>query len=370
MTIVEENMTTTLLDRFTGLSDAQLLTEVRTLANHERLATAQLIACLAEVDARRLYLGEGCSSLFTYCTQVLHLSEHAAYGRIEAARAARRFPVIVDLLADGSITLTTVCLLGPHLTTDNHVALLESARHKSRREVEHMVACIHPTPPIESLVRKLPTPKPISPAPAIEASSACGTELKPAPVAPTHPPPAPPPQCVTVVTLTAQEQYGFRMTISRETYEKLRRAQDLMRHTLPNADPAAVVDRALTLLVDELEKTKFASTTRPRVARKSAAGSRHIPAAIKREVWTRDRGQCAFVGTHGRCAERGFLEYHHVFPYADGGAASADNLQLRWVVRTTPTKPNSISVRCWCANAPRPTRSEPGWSLAQHSCRH
>ena len=54
------------------------------------------LALLAEVDARRLYLGEGCSSLFTYCTQVLHLSEHAAYHRIEAARAARQYPVILD----------------------------------------------------------------------------------------------------------------------------------------------------------------------------------------------------------------------------------------------------------------------------------
>ena len=77
----------------TDLSDLELLSTVKTLVADERQATAQLIAALAELDARRLYLGEGCSSLFAYCTQVLHLSEHAAYGRIEAARAARRFPV-------------------------------------------------------------------------------------------------------------------------------------------------------------------------------------------------------------------------------------------------------------------------------------
>jgi hypothetical protein len=109
----------------------------------------------------------------------------------------------------------------------------------------------------------------------------------------------------------------------------LRRAQELIRHTIPNADPAAIFDRALTLLVTELEKAKFAATIRPRAARETAAGSRHIPAAVKREVWTRDGGRCAFVGTQGRCAERGFLEFHHVVPYADGGQASAGNLQLR-----------------------------------------
>jgi hypothetical protein len=70
-----------------------------------------LLSLIGELDARRLYLGEGCSSLFVYCTQLLRLSEHAAYHRIEAARAARRFPVILDLVAAGDVTLTTVALL-------------------------------------------------------------------------------------------------------------------------------------------------------------------------------------------------------------------------------------------------------------------
>jgi hypothetical protein len=86
----------TLTPSFATLSDSDLLDQVTRLAVTERHTTAQLIASLMELDARRLYLGQGCSSLFTYCTQVLHLSEHAAYGRIEAARAARRFPVILE----------------------------------------------------------------------------------------------------------------------------------------------------------------------------------------------------------------------------------------------------------------------------------
>src|SRR5215211_7431390 len=106
----------------TTLSDAELLLAVRRLAANEREATAHLIAALAELDARRLYLAQGCSSLFTYCTQVLHLSEHAAYGRIEAARAVRKFPVVLELLASGSLHLTAITLLAPHLTMENHVA--------------------------------------------------------------------------------------------------------------------------------------------------------------------------------------------------------------------------------------------------------
>src|SRR5262245_53861659 len=99
--MVERCMTPS--DTYSTLSDPDLLAAVEAAARRERAATVELVALLVHVDARRLYLEQGCSSLFTYCTQVLHLSEHAAYGRIEAARAVRRFPVLLDRLADGAV---------------------------------------------------------------------------------------------------------------------------------------------------------------------------------------------------------------------------------------------------------------------------
>ena len=100
------------------LSDQDLLDAVQRIVGDERQLTAQFIALIAEVDVRQLYLGQSCSSLFTYCTEVLHLSEHAAYCRIAAARCARRLPVVLKMLADGDVTLTTIKLIGPHLTED------------------------------------------------------------------------------------------------------------------------------------------------------------------------------------------------------------------------------------------------------------
>ena len=123
-----------------SLSDRELIAETHRLVDCDRQATAHVIAALMVVDARQLYLAAGCRSLFTYCTEVLHFSEHAAYGRIEAARAAGRFPAILDLLANGSLTLTAVGLLASYLMPDNHSGLLAAARHKSKREVEHIVA--------------------------------------------------------------------------------------------------------------------------------------------------------------------------------------------------------------------------------------
>jgi 5-methylcytosine-specific restriction endonuclease McrA len=127
----------------------------------------------------------------------------------------------------------------------------------------------------------------------------------------------------------APERFKVQFTASRETYNKLREAQNLLSHRIPNGDVAAVVDRALSALLGELRRTKHAAVARPRAARAGAGHGRHVPAAVKRAVWDRDGGQCALVGSAGRCGERGFVEYHHVVPFAEGGQSTVDNLQLR-----------------------------------------
>ncbi|MGH2437303.1 MAG: hypothetical protein ACRDFA_09940, partial [bacterium] len=132
-------MNTTDLFRVAQLSNQEVVATVKLLAHREREATAVLIAHLTVLGERRLYLAEGCSSMFTYCTQVLRLSESAAYSRIEAAKAARKYPIILDLLGDGSVNLTTVGLLVPELTLENHVELLRAAKHKSKREVQELI---------------------------------------------------------------------------------------------------------------------------------------------------------------------------------------------------------------------------------------
>lgn len=58
--------------------------------------------------------------------------------------------------------------------------------------------------------------------------------------------------------------------------------------------------------------------------------SRHIPNAVKRVVWRRDEGQCAFVSADGhRCTQRTFLELHHIRPYALDGPPTVGNISLR-----------------------------------------
>ena len=312
------------------LSDHELLTEIHRAARSERGATTHLIALLMELDSRRLYLREGYSSMFTYCTQALHLSEHAAYNRIETARVAKRFPMILELFEQGEVTLTAIRLLAPHLSPDNHRDVLNQARHKSKRDVERLVASLHPQPDVPPVIRKLPArpettgsalPQPQPTVAAVTQTCVASVVVPARPIAPAPAPPA--------VKPLAPERYKIQFTANREMYDKLRRAQDLLRHTVPNGDPAEIFDRALTLLIGQLERRKTGDTEHPRRSRVARPNTRYIPAAVKRAVWKRDGGRCTFIGTDGRCAESGFLEYHHVVPFADGGETVPENLQLR-----------------------------------------
>src|SRR5437867_3495174 len=207
-------MQTNILSTVARLSDRHLLDEVKRLASRERDVTAELIAHLAEIEERGLHHAEGFGSMFLYCRQVLQLSDHAAYGRIEAARAARRFPVILEMLAEGSLNLTAVGLLGRHLSRDNYRAVLAEAKGRSKSEVEELLARLHPQPDVPSSIRKLPEVKP----------AAAPGALLPAPAAAPAPsalpaPAAPRPQLVTPL---APDRYKVQFTVPKETCEKLR----------------------------------------------------------------------------------------------------------------------------------------------------
>ncbi|HMC34343.1 MAG TPA: HNH endonuclease, partial [Myxococcales bacterium] len=59
------------------------------------------------------------------------------------------------------------------------------------------------------------------------------------------------------------------------------------------------------------------------------SSSRHIPAAIQREVFARDAGRCTFTDEHGkRCAETGALEFDHLDGFARTQLHRADRIRL------------------------------------------
>src|SRR6266550_4306306 len=182
-------MVNDILASLTRLSDAELVARVKSLVARERDATAQLVAHLAELDTRDVYLREGYGSLHAYCRDALGLSDGEAYNRIEVARAARRFPVILEMLAAGTVTLTAVRLLAPRLTVANHRDVLASARSRKKSEIEQIVARLSPRPDVPTSLRKLPAPRLDAMAPPEPAASPSLPALDPATSDPLAAPP-------------------------------------------------------------------------------------------------------------------------------------------------------------------------------------
>ena len=310
------------------LCDSTLAHDMTALVARERTTTAALLAHLAEFDARRLYLPAAHPSMYSYCIHELRLSEDAASKRIQAARAARRFPGIFTGVAEGRLHLSGVCLLAPHLTPGNSEELLAAAWDRSKAEIERLLAQRFPRPEVETLIRPLPPPsnlvtcEPHAPG-HVQASDG---QLAPGPVEPSaagriNPKP-------TLAPLSPQ-RFALQLTIGQSTYDKLRYAQELLSHQMPSGDVAAVLDRALDALIAYLEKRKFAATRRPRRPR-ATRSTRYVPAHVRRAVWQRDGGQCTFVSESGqRCPARKFLEFDHVDPVARGGQATVHGMRLR-----------------------------------------
>jgi len=303
------------------LSDDALHARLKDLALRDRDVTAELVGHLAVLLGRKKHLGQGWGSVYAWCCDTLHLSHDAAYNRVAAARAVRRFPVILDHLGAGFVNVTTVKVLRPILTPGNHLAILAEARYRSRKECELIAARLRPKPDVRPTIRKLPA-----------ATPELGPSLLVAPRGPAGPPdlpPAPAPARPPVIVPLTPERYRVQFTVSKETHDKLRRVQDLLCREVADGDPAVIFDRALDVLLREVEKKKRAATSKPRPGREGKDGSRHIPAHVARAVWKRDGNRCAFVGTTGRCNEGRYLELHHVQPFGHQGPATVANIAVR-----------------------------------------
>jgi hypothetical protein len=131
-----------------ALSDRDLLSNLHASLASERKLIARVIRMLMEVEARRLHLLAGHSSMFGFCTSALGMTEGEAFRRITVARLAKSYPTIVELVETGTLHLSGLVLLRDHLTADNHAELLAEASGKSKKAIEAWLAARAPKPSV------------------------------------------------------------------------------------------------------------------------------------------------------------------------------------------------------------------------------
>ena len=352
-----------------GISDDELEASLSGLLGAGARVEARIVAHLAEVEARRLHLLAGYSSLYDYCRKRLGLSDYEAFIRIAAARVARKYPVVFEMLERRALHLTAICEVREFLTTENHRELFEAVSGKTKLQIREVLAQRFPRADVPASLKRLPMIEPLSPG-----------------------------------------RYRLQLTLSAEQKEKLELARDLLSHANSSGDLAIVVERALDELISRLEKRRFGrAQSRPARERAKASASmngspqmlgelncaelhvpqqpaprapagetlvgkspvgetpagdtlagkppvgetlagdtlvgkapaggagadkgkrrrKHIAQETRRDLVTRDGVHCAFIGSNGqRCEARAFLQFHHRRPWARGGCDTADNMEL------------------------------------------
>ncbi len=259
-----------------------------------------------EFDERKLYLAQSFSSMFAYCVEELGFSEDATYNRIGVARAGRRLPALIEAVRSGKIHLAGVRLLVPHLTGQNHLDLLAQAAGKSKRQIDAMIAKLFPKPAVPATIRKIPS------RPSLALSI--------------------PPRVA--------------LCVPPESELSLLPELELLRPSALTAPPpprqaqhlAAILEAALDLLIQKVKKERFAVGRKTRTTPPTGPvaseveghrPTRHIPDSIKRAVYERDGGRCAFADEKGRrCGETGTLEFDHLDGFARAQVHSVERIRL------------------------------------------
>ncbi len=341
--------------RLQSLADDALLAGLSNVVRRRNSVTSEMLAYLAEVDERRLYLGLGFPSLFEYCVEALGMCESTAGRHIAAARVCRAHPELFAMVASSELHASALSLMKKHLTAENAAEPFVLCTRKSARKVEELLAARFPRPNVPDAVRRLPVREGATPNVESPEEAQKSRRLEP----------------------LSADRFGVHFTADGEFRELLERVRGLAGHRLPSGELMTLMKRGLEAYERELLKERFAVGRKPRARRAPrtpraaprseitplseattsakrtlsnpelpAAGpplSRAVPtrtgslqkrrrasAAVAREVFVRDGGQCTFVAPDGRrCRARQCLELDHIEPWAVGGEDTIENLRMR-----------------------------------------
>src|SRR5450432_3041815 len=272
--------------RLGGVGNDALVAALSRLVQRENDMMSDLLAHLAELDERRLYLDLGFTSLFAYCTEALGLCKSSAGRRIAVARVCKKYPDAFARVASGELQLSVLSLLGPHLNAENAAELFEVCTRKSCEQVELLLAARFPKPDVREAIRRLPTrADPPTPdggravdAPPLAASAGASKcreisgeagerhhELEARPIKRAIP-------AVRELEPLSADRFGVRFTADAEFRELLEEVRALASHREPGGDLLSLMKRGLQAYRRELQKERFGLGRKPRRDRSTGAG--------------------------------------------------------------------------------------------------
>ena len=311
------------------MNDRHLMVSAEKVLTTMRRVDVALLEHLAEIEMRELHLQSGYSSLFKMCTEKFRLSEASAYRRVAAARLVRKYPLVKVQLLSGEVSMCTLAMVagkvGEMASEGARIELLTAMAGKSKSQVEEMLVLrsgsgevkkrdvIRPMRAAQKALALAEDPKGMIPA-AGRCTPTATAEAKS--LSPAQP----------MKVAGGEVSFRIAFTASTDFRQKLKRAQDLLKHKHPGGNLEAILEEAL----DALLKSRDLLQKKARRVAAAPANSRHIPAAVKRHVMSRDGGRCTFTGEEGRaCGETAGIEFEHRVPFARGGSSvDPENIEL------------------------------------------
>jgi len=360
-----------IFDTLKNLSHETLLHRFSQIVSREKEITAQVVAYLAEVRKRKLYAGEGYSSLFSFLTEKYRYSKGAAYRRIQAAKVALLFPEVLALLSSGKLQLISLCLIEPHLTLLNGKELISRVIGKSKEEIEYDLETLFPkVEKNRDKIRRLPIASPFPPEmgaqselkerviPRAEATRGEGSRDLSRDFSPSAKQssglgmtPCEPKESMTNTKETDRFHSGtdieklsqkslaepepksirrvkIEFVADEEVAELIEKARALLSHKYPKGRLEDLVREAFQTLLEKKDLMKK-KAIQPESPVQVKSESRYIPVQVKKEVWSRDEGRCTFVNIEERrCDERLYLHFDHIRPFSLDGKTTTSNLRL------------------------------------------
>jgi hypothetical protein len=355
------------VQRIGELAEDKLDTEAFRLVGIEKDHMAQMIAHLAEIARRKLHLAWGFDNLFTYCVTRLKLSEGSVYLRIQVANVCRRFPAVLDLLAQNRMTLTVAGRLAPHLTDDNFQKLLSDCEGMTGPQIKEYVVQFKPKSEVTSGIRK-----------AVDRSvPGCGesatTETANTGTANTEERTtadasllAPAASCAGSAASTSTpsveparpDVFNFRFSADGSFKQKIERLAEVLGVHDCAGNLATVLESAIDVALDKKDPQKKSERRQKREEKKasrvesegdgqdeprpdeapsstgssqqtgpSAEHSRYVSSEVRERVFEKAGYQCEFVGPRGRCEQRTGLQVDHIHPFKKNGPTVETNLQ-------------------------------------------
>jgi HNH endonuclease len=328
-----------------------IITRIESLRTREHEATVALITALLECDRSEDHVALGYSGMWDFLVSHLNYSNAAASRRYKAMKCARKFPQVLDMLRKHQTNLSALAQAEATLAkAADPQELLGEICGKSQRQVEEVLARHNPQPKKKEQIRRVTVKSAAGSAASPPPDQDLFTEPTSAPEVRTSEAATSAPEQPTPPTPQLEERVAISFSVRAETYEEFEKARLFLSRKLPQG---VTMEAAFEELLDFYLKHKAPKNPRPskqRASRKTASKpgisadntvhpnhsnrtvhrtTRHIPAAVRRDVFERDGHRCTYAGLTGKqCGSSYDLELDHIQPFAVGGKHVADNLRV------------------------------------------